>query len=86
MLKHKGLKKPAALKSSSTRRKASLTPAQVLAEEERCWYDTLVEIEEHLRKATKPPPKTKKSRTSGDPPPRSACDVMYWVIERTKSD
>ncbi|KAG8930736.1 hypothetical protein FRC01_002340 [Tulasnella sp. 417] len=85
LLKHKGLRRPAAARRSSARTKP--TPAQLEREEERVYYETLVEIEAYLGQAVKPAAKRgKKAQATEMELPKSACDVLIWLAERTKDD
>ncbi|KAG8896705.1 hypothetical protein FRC00_005427 [Tulasnella sp. 408] len=85
LLKHKGLRRPAAARRSSARTKP--TAAQIEREEERVYYETLVEIEAYLGQAVKPTAKRgKKAQSTEMEPPKSACDVLIWLAERTKDD
>ncbi|KAG9017965.1 hypothetical protein FRB90_012851 [Tulasnella sp. 427] len=85
LLKHKDLRRPAAVRGSSARTKP--TPARLEREEERVYYETLVEIEAYLGKAIRSPVKqTKKTPTPEVGLPKSACDVLIWLAERTRGD
>ncbi|KIO17795.1 hypothetical protein M407DRAFT_167681 [Tulasnella calospora MUT 4182] len=85
LLKHKGLRRPAAARRSSARTKP--TAAQLEREEERVYYETLVEIEAYLAQAAKPVAKRgKKAQATEMELPKSACDVLIWLADRTKDD
>ncbi|KAG8890528.1 hypothetical protein FRB98_007875 [Tulasnella sp. 332] len=86
LLKSKGLRRPTAAKTSSTRGIQTHTAAQVEREEERAWYDSLVEVESYLSKAVKAASKRGgKRKTTGEPLPESAIDVMTWMRDRAQN-
>ncbi|KAG9040280.1 hypothetical protein FRB95_000210 [Tulasnella sp. JGI-2019a] len=85
LLRFKGLRRPVAPKISSTRTKQTQTTAQREQEEERAWYDSLVEVECYLGKAVKSAGRRGGQRKpTGKQLPESAIDVMTWMRDRAE--